>query len=119
VGGMMELHKAVPVEHIHSERALVEFLEARFAEDRATATERELLDLESKRYILGQLRIPIEGTHLGWTQQHLYAGAVPTEREYRRSIRMMKMLAFPYKDHADWRPEWTAWKAEAEFREEW
>lgn len=116
---MMELYKAVPVEHIHSERALVEFLEARFAEDRATATGRELLDLESKRYILGQLRIPIEGTHLGWTQQHLNAGAVPTEREYRRSIRMMKMLAFPYKDHADWRPEWTAWKAEAEFREEW
>lgn len=119
---MMELYKPIPLDHVLAERDLVKFLEERLAEDHALAQnqpDRVLLDLEAKRYILSQLRCPLEGPVDGWTEQHLNAGAVPTEREHRRSIRMMKMLAWPYKDHPGWRPEWTAWKADAEFREEW
>jgi len=145
---MTELYQPIPMDHVRAERALVKFLEERFADDRALAQacvddpegedcwfdtggkfiadhymrhepERVLMELEAKQYILSQLRCPLEGPEDGWTEQHLNAGAVPTEREHRRSIRMMKMLAWPYKDHSEWRPEWTAWKADAAFREEW
>lgn len=146
---MTELYKPIPLDHVRAERDLVKFLEDRFTEDRALAQaaiddpygsgdcwfdtsnafiadhylrhdpERVLADLDAKQYILSQLRCPLEGPADGWTQMHLNAGAVPTERENRRSIRMMKMLAWPYRDHPEWRPEWTAWKADAAFREEW